>query len=165
MAVANYDCIGVMKIQKGLLIFSFALFLQACATKSNSTNPVVTPLATEAKPETTAEPKPALSPQLFALLKTSGVPVKKIDYAEVIKAFDVYCKVLMPNGNRTCTFKSGSTKYIVPSKSSELLADLLFELNISQGDSGVATSYIECRKYSATDFSCDVAMPLDFQKP
>ena len=141
-----------------------ALTLQACATKSTSTTPVVVPSANETKSESAAD-KPPLSPQLFALLKTSGVPVKKIDYAEVIKAFDVYCKVAMPNGNRICTFKSGTTKYTVPTKSSELLADLLFGLNISQGDSGVATTYIECRKYGATDYGCDVAMPLDFEKP
>ncbi len=149
-----------MKLQKLFFAVIFVLTFQACTT-----NLVDAEKVNETKPEPATDAKPALSPQLFALLKTSGVPVKKIDYAEVIKAFDVYCKVLMPNGNRTCTFKSGTTKYTVPSKSSELLGDLLFGLNISQGDSGVATKYIECRKYSATDFDCDVAMPLDYQKP
>lgn len=155
-----------MKKHQIFIAIILGFILQSCATKTVSGISQTKEQMTSQETVPTAAQKVLLSPKLYSLLKSSKVPVKKTKYAEVIQVTDVLCKVTLPNGNRVCSFKSGAVKYTVPTHQSEQLADLLFGLNLSQGDSGVATSYIECQKFTgAEDVGCDVAMPLDYEKP
>lgn len=152
-----------MTFKHTALILISVLVFQSCTTSPVVAKPESKSQASEVKSEKEKEP---LSPKFYALLKSSRVPVQKAKYSEFIKGSELYCKVMMPDGNRTCTFKVGTKKYTVPTKESEELASLLFGLKISQGDSGVETSYFECHQYKgATDVGCDVAMPLDYQGP
>lgn len=149
-----------------ILLLSTTFILQACATKSKTAQVVTVSPTPIVKADAIESAKPPLSPKLFTLLKSSGIKIKKVDHAEVIKAFDVLCKVTLPEGNRICTFTSGAKKYKVPVKQSDEMSDLLFGLNLYQGDSGVSASYIECNKFEGdSDVNCEVAMPLDYQKP
>lgn len=141
-------------------VFSLCFLLgTSCATKP--------PLQTQPQTEAVIATKPEMSPRLYEYLASSQVKPKKQAHAEVITAFDVYCKATLPDGNRVCTFKNGTRKYTVSKQASETLADLLFGLNLSQGDSGVTASFIECSKYGGqiVAYSCDVAIPLDYRKP
>lgn len=147
------------KISIVTFISLFVILQVSCSTKPA--------LQSQPKSEEVLSSKAEMSPRLYQYLASSGIKIKKVDHAEIITAFEVYCKVALPDGNHICTFKNGSRKYTISKQVSESFADLLFGLNLSQGDSGVVASFIECSKFIGEQiaYSCDVAIPLDYKKP
>lgn len=154
----------MMKFTRLSTISAIVFLASGCLSKQKGSAQVS---ATPQKIEVESANRPDLSPKLYESLASSGVKADKKDHAEVITAFNVYCKATLPDGNRVCTFENKNRKFRVGKQDSEDLADLLFGLDLAQGDSGVAASFIECSKFGKdqVSYSCDVAIPIDYKKP
>lgn len=108
---------------------------------------------------------------LLEILKASGVMPKTHRYGNrVYRAFTIACRT-QENGAAHCTFASTvdcrgkSCRHEF--RDSEGLAAILYDLPVAQGDSGVASPYIECLGSEAAPgfASCSVAQEIDYSGP
>ena len=104
---------------------------------------------------------------LLSSLKSSGLQGIKSGQTEIYRAESVSCLKDLTREIWKCGFMNTGKSYVVPVKESKALADVLFELPVAQGDSGAATSFIECRMFDGDpeNAQCDVAISLDYPRP
>ena len=157
-------------MRRALWIAASVVVLSSCQSA-----PKAVEIAAPTKPRTVREAfpreKPAQSEELFELLdsvlKSKGENVR-------LRAYDVSCLVDVANGARKCSLRAGpdakARKYELSASKSERLSSLLFDLPVRQGDSGVATPFIECQQMSSGQtssyfYSCSVATELDYPGP
>lgn len=110
------------------------------------------------------------SGDLFAILKSTGVRVETLAHTQRLRVYDVNCS--LKNGeNYECSYVTkpdAPKRFRLSSLESVKLADLLFSLPVSQGDSGASTSFIECLHAAPQTKSqpfCSIAIDLDYAGP
>jgi hypothetical protein len=154
--------------------FSIVLFfiLGACTSKpAKVSEPPPVPHVAQSWRESFPTRKPDQSPELFAALKSAGVSLEKKSGASRLRAYEVTCVMKTQSEHYECSFQLNpdrGQRFRVARAESEKLANLLFSLPVSQGDSGVSTRFVECTHYSPQETSqptCSVAIDLDYVGP
>ncbi len=156
---------------KKLIIFSlFLMFLNSCQNTVNlnhSTPEKLVDQQQEKKSEEILNVAPKLekintNAALYSLIISTGIPLKKNIDSMAFQIFDLDCRVTLPKGSQSCSFKTLNKNLItMNTSSSEELYGILYSLKIPHGDSGVSTAFLECRKYSGfQNIGCDIAIPI-----
>lgn len=148
------------------LAFSILLILVGCTSKAKA--PV-----NQGKSWRESFPanKPDQSGELYTYLKSANAPIEKTADQHRLRAYDLTCLLHSNSEKYDCTFRTSpdhGLKFRVGSTESEKLANLLFGLPVSQGDSGASTRFVECVHFAPQEKSqptCTVAIELDYVGP
>ena len=107
------------------------------------------------------------STKVLSSLRSSGLSGIQNGATEIYRAENLNCLKDLTKNVWKCGFTSQGKTYVIPEKESDILADILFDLPVAQGDSGAATPFVECRMYDKDpeNARCDVAISLDYQGP
>lgn len=111
--------------------------------------------------------KPKDSKVVLSALEVSGItPVIK-GQTKYYVAVNVSCLRELNIELWKCSFMNSGKQYDIPSIESAALSGILMNLPVPQGDSGVATSFIECRIFDGDpdNADCDIAISLDYPGP
>lgn len=137
---------------KILLLF----LLVACSTSQNKTIRELYP-----------KNKPRDSKVVLSALKASGITPVINGKTSIYVAVNVSCLRDLNIEVWKCSFTNSGQTYVVPTIESAALSGILIGLPVPQGDSGVATSFIECRMFDGDpeNADCDIAISLDYPGP
>jgi hypothetical protein len=150
---------------------SFALVLGSLALlgglgcASTSPAPASPPTPAQAYPRGTA-----YAAKLWRLLEATNLPRARVGEDVSITAFDLECTLGEASPTELwpprCRFRKRPGGPVLPLETSPetrtALLSTLFELPVSQGDSGAATPYLHCRRRGDWT-TCDVATQVDYE--
>lgn len=104
---------------------------------------------------------PKQSANLVTLLKTAGIKSQKSDNTFGYRAYDVSCSSV------ECSLRAspGGKKLSLKGEKATQLAGIIFDLPVSQGDSGAETPFVECWTDNKDYNNCNVAIQIDYSGP
>lgn len=151
----SHSIISELGYSAGMKILLALFFLVSCASENKSLR------------ELYPKNKAGESGVVVEALKASGLLPLKSGQTEIYRAENVSCLRELSVELWKCSFTHAGKAYEIPNIESSTLSGILMNLPVPQGDSGVATSFIECRIFDGLpeNADCDIAISLDYPGP
>lgn len=104
---------------------------------------------------------PKQSANLVKLLKAAGIKPQKSEDTFGYRGYDLSCSSM------ECSLRSAPNgkKLSLKGEKATQLAGIIFDLPVSQGDSGAETPFVECWTDNKDYNNCSVAIQIDYSGP